>query len=590
MARGRVRHGSGIADAILGEIDLLRPQRGRGNSGQPASAFRFSPRASQLWRFALGSNAAVLKKIGRGGTRSATELRAQLDYLFSKSAAIFGNAVAHDPNARDLAAAERREIAATWSDGWTGAPKNGQTSHLLLSFPSHVRPGTAKLIAEAWAFEMFQSGAHRGEEWAYVAALHTDRAHPHVHIVLNNRGLVHGEWFFMARDHAFNLAMMKERMVEIAAEEGVFLDATSRLERGILTYGPSRAEIERAKREGRAPQERSREGKALEDALACVSRSAEIMRGLAHVAALTGLRDIADRIGAAETTLRRGGMLHPFPTEAGQADRVDLERHFGDWMAAASRKIARQPVAVQAGLRQEIYGYAAGIARDLGDRRGAELMSMPPGTALYGTAWASPDREGLIPSVVRAGAQIGLDPQRLAARLASGAASAFEERDWLRRDLLCVAEQTRLDPRRASDGRQALAVLEAFHARVAEAVDGSHARDPLERRDPLLRTLRTMARVFPVAGQVSFDTDDQAARFAADLRQRYGDGIARDLAVGQTTALARDFPGDDDRRAIAAAVVSAAKAHAGIGLTLRQAERAEREMPDVTRRRDRELE
>lgn len=175
---------------MLGEIDLLRPQRGRMRSDRQLASFRFSPRAGQLWRFALGSNAAVLKKIGQGGTSSAKELNAQMDYLFSKSAALFGNAVAHDPSARGLAAEERREIADTWSQDWRGSPKNGHTTHLLLSFPSHVRPEKAKLIAEAWAFEMFQSGEHQAEEWAYVAALHTDRAHPHVHIVVNNRGLV----------------------------------------------------------------------------------------------------------------------------------------------------------------------------------------------------------------------------------------------------------------------------------------------------------------------------------------------------------------------------------------------------------------
>src|SRR5690606_30713164 len=150
----------------------------------------------------------------------------------------------HDPNGRSLSKEERKEIVEMWSDGWTGAPKNGQTTHLLLSFPADLSPKKAKLIAEAWASEMFQSGAHADDEWAYVAALHTDRANPHVHIVVNNRGIENGTWFFMSKSHVFNLDMMKERIVEIGAEDGVHLDATSRLERGILSYGPSRAEIE----------------------------------------------------------------------------------------------------------------------------------------------------------------------------------------------------------------------------------------------------------------------------------------------------------------------------------------------------------
>jgi type IV secretion system T-DNA border endonuclease VirD2 len=180
----------------------------------------------------------VLKKIGKGGTVNAKELAAQMDYLFSKSASIFGNGVVLDAHAKGLTREERNDIVGNWVEDWRGSPKNGHTSHLLLSFPSHVRAEKAKLIAEAWAFEMFQSGEHQDDVWSYVAALHTDRAHPHVHIVVNNRGTLNDSWFFMAKEHAFNLDMMKERMVAIAAEEGVFLDATSRAERGLADLWP----------------------------------------------------------------------------------------------------------------------------------------------------------------------------------------------------------------------------------------------------------------------------------------------------------------------------------------------------------------
>ena len=44
---------------------------------------------------------------------------------------------------------------------------------------------------------MFQSGEHQNDAWSYVAALHTDRAHPHVHVVVNNRGTLNDSWFFM---------------------------------------------------------------------------------------------------------------------------------------------------------------------------------------------------------------------------------------------------------------------------------------------------------------------------------------------------------------------------------------------------------
>ena len=264
-------------------------------------------------------------------------------------------------------------------------PKNGHTTHLLMSFPSHVRPASAKLIAEAWAFEMFQSGEHQDDVWSYVAALHTDKAHPHVHMVVNNRGTLNDTWFYMAKEHAFNLEVMKDRMVAIAAEEGVFLDATSRAERGLLSYGPSRAEIERARVEGRAPEERPREGRALEDALATMERTADAMRSLQHVAALTGLPEIGEKIAMAEEALRRGGVLHPFPAEAATAETVNLEGHFSGWMAETEGRIRKMPVGERKDMRDELYGYVIDIAKGLGDARGAQLLQLLPQTKLYAT-------------------------------------------------------------------------------------------------------------------------------------------------------------------------------------------------------------
>ncbi len=178
-----------------------------------------------MWQLSQSSNAVVLKKIARGGTGTEQSLKVQMAYLFGKAEGLFGNMVGHDPEARSLSDEERLAIAADWSAGWRGAPKNGHTTHLLISFPAFVKPAKAQIIAEAWAGEMFQSGAHQEDEWAYVAALHTDRSHPHVHIVVNNRGLVTGSWFFMAKEHAFNLAMMKERLAGSRRRRGSFSTA-----------------------------------------------------------------------------------------------------------------------------------------------------------------------------------------------------------------------------------------------------------------------------------------------------------------------------------------------------------------------------
>jgi type IV secretion system T-DNA border endonuclease VirD2 len=598
----------GLAEAVLGEINFLRPQQGRVKVGSssPKPGFSFSTRASQLWRFSLGSNAAVLKKIGKGGTANAKELGAQMDYLFSKSASIFGNGVVLDADAKGLTKDERDDIVGNWVEDWRGSPKNGQTTHLLMSFPSHVRSETAKLIAEAWAFEMFQSGEHQDDVWSYVAALHTDKAHPHVHIVINNRGTVNDSWFFMAKEHAFNLEIMKERMVEIAAEEGVFLDATSRAERGLLTYGPSRAEIERARVEGRVPEERPREGKALDDALATMARTADAMRSLSHVAALTGLPEIGEKIAKAEKALRRGGVLQPFPGDVATVERADLDRHFSGWMAEAESKIRKMPVAERKDMRDELYGYAIDIAKGLGDARGAQLLQMLPQTKLYTTGLEG-DRltqgrkavdlqpgaaDRLKNDIVGTAVALGLSADRMAERLETGAANAWEERNWVRTDLATLSGRRRADLRNPDQSRKVVDDLEGFYEVAAKLIGHARAHEVVPDNNRLLRALGSIGRILQADGKVEFRGDAHAERFADELRQRYGKGVVAELASGRTDALIGDFEDAEQRKWIARAVVSAAKSHVAFGLTLRDAQKAERDLaerPEPGSGKDREF-
>jgi type IV secretion system T-DNA border endonuclease VirD2 len=599
----------GLAEAVLGEINFLRPQQGRvkaGGSSSPKRGFTFSTWVSQLWRFSLGSNAAVLKKIGKGGAANAKELAAQMDYLFSKSASIFGNGVVLEADAKGLTRDARNDIVGNWVEDWRGSPKNGHTTHLLMSFPSHVRPEKAKLIAEAWAFEMFQSGEHQDDVWSYAAALHTDKAHPHVHMVINNRGTVNDSWFFMAREHAFNLEVMKQRMVAIAAEEGVFLDATSRAERGLLTYGPSRAEIERARVEGRVPEERPREGKALDDALATMARTADAMRSLSHVAALTGLPEIGEKISKAEEALRRGGVLQPFPGDFATVERADLDRHFSSWMAEAEGKIRKMPVAERKDMRDELYGYAIDIAKGLGDARGAQLLQMLPQTKLYATSLEG-DRlmqgkeavelqpgaaDRLKTDIVGKAVALGLSGDRMAERLETGAANAWEERNWVRTDLATLSGRRRADLRNPDQSRKVVDDLEGFYEVADKLIGHARAHEVVPDNNRLLRALGSMGRILQADGKVEFRGDAHAERFAEELRQRYGKGVVAELAGGRTDALAGDFEDAEQRKWIARAVVSAAKSHVAFGLTLRDAQKAERDLaerPEPGSGKDREL-
>ncbi|PTX41829.1 relaxase/mobilization nuclease-like protein [Gemmobacter caeni] len=517
--------GPGLVEALIGEIGLTRGAgrvrtSGAGGLEYGRGGISASPRARTMWQLSQSSNAVVLKKIARGGTGTAQSLRAQMAYLFGKAEGLFGNMVEHDPEARSLSEEERLAIAADWSAGWRGNPKNGHTTHLLISFPAFVKPAKAQLIAEAWAAEMFQSGAHQHDEWAYVAALHTDRSHPHVHIVLNNRGLVNGFWFFMAKGHAFNLAVMKERLAGIAEEEGVYLDCSSRRDRGILSYGPTRAEIERARREERAPREVLLSGPVLEAALAEVRANAAVLKDLAMVAELGGLARAADRMREASEVLARGGIIQPLmdvpdkseggPPMAGSKDgreveergrgsavesagaggekareereaggerrgpdrearaeiappatRRGLETYFADWLSRTEDKIAALPPERQAPLWRELRDIASDVVRTLGDSRGAELMTRDPVSRLHG-AELTERGDG------RATLTIGRDQRDLNA----------DEAKELKASLRAAATEAGIDPSQV-EARLARPAPSAFQERERVTAD---LRDVAERQ------------------------------------------------------------------------------------------------------------
>ncbi|WP_207101485.1 relaxase/mobilization nuclease domain-containing protein [Paracoccus shandongensis] len=601
-----------LADDLIGEIRLRRAggraardsgfgkTRGR-RSGAGGSSF--SARARDLWRVGQGSNAAVLKKIARGGTQTPGRLKAQLRYLFTKSHALFGNTIGLDPEAQVLSAEQRRAIALDWSDGWRGEPRNGHTTHLLISFPYDLSPKKALRIAEAWAFEMFQSGTHLQDEWAYVAALHTDRSHPHVHIVVNNRGLEHGEWFFMARDHAFNLATIKERLVEIAGGMGVELDASSRLERGILTYGPSRAEIEGAAREHRPVRERALHGPALEEGLAVVSRSAATLRTLAGIASLARLKEVKLRMERAAAILETGGILSSKTLEGERMDmqntdtpqtRQSLDRVFAAWLDRVEGEIATLGPKDRREMRTELAEVTRAILRDLGDARGAALVMEPPRSALYrteldedairrGTMTKALSRSAVQEvrsAVFEAAEAIGIERSAMARRLEHPAANAWQEREWVKADLQAVSRARGLDLDHADQRQQTAEVLDRFYATAAKALNHAlgmeHARETVHSRDSdrLVRTLETLARVHHQHRRVAFEREDHAERFAADLKERYGERVMAQIAAGDDRALASDFPEARQRREIARALVAAAESHESMGLSRRQTELA----------------
>ncbi|MGR3380364.1 relaxase/mobilization nuclease domain-containing protein [Roseovarius indicus] len=232
----------------------LRKVRGGGRSGGRRGS-GLSGSLLNKWNFAEGSRAAVFKKIASGGTHTRHQMRRQMDYINTKAQYTFGFSDALTDDRRQ-SEASLEAIADSWEASWQGTPKNGHTSHLLISFPPDTAPRDAAAIAEEMCERAFGSEKEFADDrWEYIAALHTDRSHPHVHVLVNNRGVENGSWFYLSNklDAPFTYQGFRNLMVSVAQDYGVHLEATTRYERGDLQYSPSSAQW----RQGRAPGQRA---------------------------------------------------------------------------------------------------------------------------------------------------------------------------------------------------------------------------------------------------------------------------------------------------------------------------------------------
>ena len=246
--------------AVMGEMwtdEHRRPGAARQQAaGRQARSFKRAGRPSvrNIAKASKGSRAAVFKRIRAGGCKTRQSLGNQLAYVNDK--AIFAySTMTNSLGAGDvLSEADKDRIIEQWSGTWRGSTKLGFTSHMLLSFPTDVTADQVRDIAMDWCEHFFESG-HYGDERDYVLAVHTDRDHPHAHILLNNRGQDQGQWFACWAEGAMSPQLMREKRAEIAETYGVALDATTRLERGIFMRPAGLEEIYAAKAEGRTARE-----------------------------------------------------------------------------------------------------------------------------------------------------------------------------------------------------------------------------------------------------------------------------------------------------------------------------------------------
>ena len=192
---------------------------------------------------------AVVKMVRKGGASDVRGLKAQMDYLSRDGEQALVRSERY--MSVEIDDDEREAIESGWEMPPEGSGLADRTSHFIVSFPAYSSYGASERAGRAWAEEMFGSGNYGGDSYDYYTAFHTDRDHPHMHVVVNRRGMDNGNWLKVSQRSDLNYDAMRSTLVRVAEREGVELESTNRFERAIHDRPVPDAEYRRAREEGR---------------------------------------------------------------------------------------------------------------------------------------------------------------------------------------------------------------------------------------------------------------------------------------------------------------------------------------------------
>jgi type IV secretion system T-DNA border endonuclease VirD2 len=475
-------------------------------------------RQKQLVRAAARHRAAVFKAIRGGGTQTKSQLANQLEYLTTKSTHIVDSSGYLDGKTR-LEAKEVKDLTERFAKRWSAGfkPKLGQTTHMLMSFPIGTRGEDVRDISTGVVERFFQTDEGHFD---YIIAVHEDRDHPHAHIVLNRRSQ-EGEFFFLGRDHRFNYDDFRLAMVEEAEKFGVRLEATRRLDRGVVHYPPRTREVYAAKKEGRVAEPRPRVGTDLDRALEEIANTRAIYHSLAAEASSDNREDFADALFRAGEFLARGSKL---ASEGGvymaeEQSFENLRTRYAEQVERVQGMIAEKPEAERPRLERSLNEIQSRLAhmQPLG-LRSATLTEKPSDGGVYSEANIDRDRlERLQEPEVRAQVDTalrgtGISSSVVVARMETGAQNAALERQWIADDLARVAEKDGLNLERRADLEAARETLNRALVQLGIALE----RHQVLRQDGVI---------------------DEAREARLDLREeRLAEDLEREVAAGAPIA------------------------------------------------------
>ena len=470
-------------DAVTGEVFRDGWSRIRGSMQGLHVA-----KQSQLVRAAAGHRPAVFKAIRGGGTHTKSQLMNQLDYLTTKSSHLVDSSGFLDGKTK-LEASEIKDLTERFAKRWSAGfkPKLGQTTHMLMSYPIGTRGEDVRDITANVAERFFQS---EEGHFDYIIAVHEDRDHPHAHLVLNRRSQ-EGEFFFLGRNHRFNYDDFRLAMVEEAEKYGVRLEATRRVDRGVVHYPARTSEVYAAKEEGRAPRERERVGQDLARTLAEIANTRTVYHSLAAEASREAREDIATALFRAGEVLAHGGQVDRTGDVYMAEDQSfeDLRSLYAEKLARVQGMIAEKADAERPLLEKRLIEIQTQVQhmQPLGLRSSA-LSETPSEGGIYSEAnidasqrerLAEPDLRSRIDAALRG---TGISTSEVVARIETGASNAALEHQWIANDLAKVAEARDLNLERRADLEQARDVLNDVHVALGTLLE----REQVLRRDGVM--------------------------------------------------------------------------------------------------------
>lgn len=474
-------------DAVTGEVFRDGWSRIRGSMQGLHVA-----KQSQLVRAAAGHRPAVFKAIRGGGTHTKSQLMNQLDYLTTKSTHIVDASGFLDGKSK-LEAGDIKDLTERFAKRWDAGfkPKLGQTTHMLMSFPIGTRGEEVRDIATDVAERFFQTDEGHFD---YIIAVHEDRNHPHAHLVLNRRSQ-EGEFFFLGRNHRFNYDDFRLVMVEEAEKYGVRMEATRRVDRGVVHYPARTSEVYAAKEEGRVPRERERVGADLTRTLAEIANTRTVYHSLAAEASREAREDIAAVLFRAGQVLAHGGQVDRTGDVYMAEDQSfeELRSLYAEKLARVQGMIAEKPDAKRPVLEKRLIEIQTQVQhmQPLG-LRSSTLSEAPSEGGVYSEAnidtnqlerLAEPDLSARIDAALRG---TGISTSEIVARIGTGASNAALEHRWIADDLSKVAEARDLNLERRADLEKVRDILNDVHVELGTLLE----REKVLRRDGVIEEAR----------------------------------------------------------------------------------------------------